>query len=109
MLLACLLMGLGVALEVTANVVTDAAASLTKTIADQYHFDFGRTKICFDSFLVLAGAIVSLIGLHTVAGIREGTLVAAILTGLVAGFLKKRFVFMQRFLSGKSVDKRMSA
>ncbi|MDR3288434.1 MAG: DUF6198 family protein [Peptococcaceae bacterium] len=99
MLLACGVAGLGVALEITANVVMDAAAALTKDIADKFHFDFGRTKVCFDAGMVVIAAVISLAALHTTTGIREGTLVGAFLAGIIAGYLRKKFVFMNRFLT----------
>lgn len=46
---------------------------------------FGRVKIVNDVAHVLAAVVISLVGLGTVVGVREGTVSAALLVGLIAG------------------------
>ena len=56
------------------------------TFAHQFHIDFGKVKVGNDVSLVIIAAIVSLASLGTIEGIREGTLLSALLTGIFARF-----------------------
>ena len=82
-----LLIGVGVGVEVLSQVAILAGDGLVLAI---YHgvlkdrVDFRRVKICFDLSLVLVACIVSLVFLHEMAGVREGTVAAALLVGVVA-------------------------
>ncbi len=101
LLVGCCLTALGVGLQVTANVVMDSATALTKDISDKFGFDFGKCKICVDWSFVVIAVVVGLAVLHTVVGVREGTVICAFLVGIIAGFFKKKFVPMNRFLMGR--------
>lgn len=80
-----LVMGVGVALEVVGDVVMLAGEGLISAICRRWDLDFGRVKIVNDAAHVLAAVVISLIGLGTVAGVREGTVAAALLVGMIAG------------------------
>ena len=101
LVVGCCLTALGVGFQVTANVVMDSATAFTKDISDKFGFDFGKCKICVDWSFVVIAVIVDLAVLHTVVGVREGTVICAFLVGIIAGFLKKKFVPMNRFLMGR--------
>lgn len=47
---------------------------------------FGKVKVGNDISLVAIAAIVSVLTLGTIEGIREGTLISALLTGIIARF-----------------------
>jgi uncharacterized membrane protein YczE len=46
---------------------------------------------------IIAG-VIGFVLFHEFAGVREGTIIAAILVGLIARFLKRRLVFVEHFL-----------
>ena len=79
-----LLVGLGVSLEVTANVVTLAGEGTVLALCKVFPLKFASTKIGFDVALVASSCALSLIFLGYLAGVREGTVAAALLVGLVA-------------------------
>ena len=56
------------------------------TFAHQFHIDFGKVKVGNDISLVILAAIVSVLTMGTIEGIREGTLISALLTGIIARF-----------------------
>ena len=67
-----------------ANVAMLPGESFVRAVSTTWHRDFGLTKIVFDVSMSLTAAGLSLILAHTLDGVREGTLIAALLVGLVA-------------------------
>ncbi|MBP2652123.1 MAG: hypothetical protein H6Q74_2948 [Firmicutes bacterium] len=89
MLAGVCIQALGVALEIIGNVVTLPAEGIVNVTATHWHFNFGTTKTCFDISLVLIAGVCSWFYFGEVYGIREGTLIAALLTGVIARFFIK--------------------
>lgn len=75
------ILALGVFLEVRSNTVPLAGEGMVLAIATVSGKKFGNLKTAFDVFLVVVACIISLIFLHTITGVREGTLAAAICVG----------------------------
>ena len=80
---------LGVTLSVIANVVLNSGEGFVKALSDKLHLKFGNVKIAFDISSVIMAVVISLLLSHTVQGVREGTLIAAIFTGIIVKFLMK--------------------
>lgn len=94
LLIGCLVLGIGVYLEVLANVVMLPGESFVRAVVSTWHTEFGITKVAFDvSMSVIAGAL-SLIFTGHLVGVREGTIVAAILVGFIARFIGKQLDFL---------------
>jgi len=87
LLVSCFLIALGVFLVVKADITYIPGDGLIVVIADTFKKDFGKTKMCFDSSMVAIGLTSSLVLMGTVAGIREGTVVAALLVGYIIQIL----------------------
>ncbi len=87
-------MGLGVALEIIGNVVTLPADGIVNVISSQWNFDFGITKTSFDASIVIIGGLLSWFYFGEVYGIREGTLICALVTGAIARFFIKRLTII---------------
>ena len=83
-ILGILLVAIGVSFEVAANVVTLAGEGVVLAICKVCPLKFGYMKVAFDVTLVLISCILSLIFLGGLHGVREGTIAAAVLVGLVA-------------------------
>ena len=83
-ILGILLVAIGVSFEVAANVVTLAGEGVVLAICKVCPIKFGYMKVAFDVTLVLISCILSLIFLGGLHGVREGTIAAAVLVGLVA-------------------------
>lgn len=58
----------------------------------RYNKDLGRTKVIFDVTLVSLAVLLSLAFTHTVEGVREGSLIAAGITGYIVTFLNHRIM-----------------
>lgn len=83
-ILGILLVAIEVSFEVAANVVTLAGEGVVLAICKVCPIKFGYMKVAFDVTLVLISCILSLIFLGGLHGVREGTIAAAVLVGLVA-------------------------
>ena len=77
------ILGLGIALSVTANVIMNAGEAFVRVLSDLLNKNFGSVKIAFDVSIVTFSALLSLLLFSgRLEGIREGTLIAALCTGL---------------------------
>jgi uncharacterized membrane protein YczE len=97
-LLGSVVLALGIFLQVAANVILNPGEGLVKAIAEKTHRRFGIVKVCFDSTLVLSAAFISLAAFGSIRGLREGTVISAILVGyIILGFS----ILFTRFELGK--------
>ena len=85
------ILGFGVALSVVADVMFNAGEGFVKALSDVTEKNFGNVKIAFDIFSVALSVVLSLALFGgAVAGVREGTLIAALGTGLAVKFFTAR-------------------
>ena len=85
-----LLVAIGVSFEVAANVMTLAGEGLALSVCKVApKIKFGYAKVMCDCSFVIIAAAISLIFLHGLQGVREGTIAAAIFVGLIAKQLNK--------------------
>lgn len=89
LIVGCLILGFGVFMEMVANVAMLPGEATVRAVSDVFSTDFGKTKIAFDSSMTVIAAILSFIMFKHLDGVREGTIVAAILVGFIARLFKK--------------------
>ena len=83
-------LGFGISLAVIANVIMNSGEAFVKAVSDTIHKEFGNVKIAFDVFCVVSSIILSLIFFDfKIVGAREGTVIAALFTGVVVKFSTK--------------------
>ena len=100
LLIGCLILGFGVYMEVLADVVMLLGKSFVRAIVLTWRTNFGTTKICFDvSMAVIAAALSVLLSGH-LEGVREGTIVAAVLVGFIARSIGKHLSFLPVLIYG---------
>ena len=90
-LIGCVVVGISVWLQVVADVVMLPGESFVRSVVKRWNTEFGATKITFDVSISVLAAAISLIGTGKLMGVREGTLIASILVGYIARWLKKTF------------------
>lgn len=84
------ILGFGISLSVTANVILNSGEAFVKAISDTTHREFGNVKIAFDVTCVFLAVLLSLIFFDfTIVGTREGTVISALLTGFVVKLFLK--------------------
>lgn len=86
-----IILGFGVSLSVIANVVMNSGEAFVKAISDTAKKNFGNVKIGFDVGCVVVSVVLSLLFFDfTIVGTREGTIIAALFTGMVVKFFTRR-------------------
>lgn len=80
---------LGVMLYIEVNLVPMPMEGLSMTIANKMNIPFPTMKIVVDCIVVATGILISFVFLHTLVGIREGTVITAVVTGKIVGLFKK--------------------
>lgn len=89
-IIGTIILGCGVALSVIANVVMNSGEAFVKALSDITHADFGNLKIGFDVGCVVISVILSLVFFDMkIIGTREGTIIAALFTGVLVKFFTK--------------------
>lgn len=80
------LVSLGIALQGIADVLMLPGDGMVYAIANTFHWDFGKVKTTNDVILVSLAVILSYMDLGTIEGVREGTVISALITGAIARF-----------------------
>ncbi len=90
-LVGIVILGFGVSLSVIANVIMNSGEAFVKAVSDMLHREFGNVKIAFDVLCVIISIVLSLIFFDfTIVGTREGTIMSALLTGMVVKFFCRK-------------------
>lgn len=98
LIVGCLILGFGVFMEMVANVAMLPGEATVRAVSDVFSTDFGKTKIAFNSSMTVIAAILSFIMFKHLDGVREGTIVAAILVGFIARLFKKYIGGIEKIL-----------
>lgn len=96
LLAGCVVLAFGVYLEVLANVAMLPGESFVRAVVMTWKTEFGTTKVCFDVSITVIAVVVSFVLSGKLAGVREGTIIAA----LVVGFIARIFGRVLHFLPG---------
>lgn len=99
LIVGCIILGVGVYMEMVADVVMLPGEVFVKAVSVTFHKDFGKTKVIFDSSMTIIAGAIGLLIFHKLAGVREGTIVAALLVGMIARLLKRKLSFIEDILS----------
>ncbi len=102
--LGCLTLGVGISLQIIANVAMVTGEATVKLIAARLKVEFGYVKLGFDLTLVCVSVVTSLIftGFSEVEGVREGTIVGALLVGPLVRLIRPRLAIINHFFYSKS-------
>lgn len=98
LLLSCLVLGFGVYIEVVADVVMLPGESFVRAVVQTWNTNFGTTKIIFDSSMTIIAGVLSFVFSGRLNGVREGTVIAALLVGFIARLFGKNLEFIKPYL-----------
>ena len=98
LLAGCIVLGFGVYIEVLADVVMLPGESFVRAIVQTMNTNFGTTKIIFDSTMTVVAGVLSVIFFGRLNGVREGTIIAALLVGFIARLFGKHLEFIKPHL-----------
>ncbi len=99
------LVAVGVSMEVTANVITLAGEGFILAVCKVRPIKFGTMKVCFDVSLVVISCILSMLFLHGIYGVREGTIAAAVLVGTISRQINKYLASAEQRITEKQMHK----
>lgn len=85
-----LLLGFGVFMEVAANVVMLPGECTVRAISSTWNTDFGKTKVAVDVTMAVSAALLGVILYWQIAGVREGSLISALLVGFLARLFNRK-------------------
>ena len=89
-IIGIVIVGIGVNIQVKSNITTLPGEGISLAICQKTSkIKFSTMKIIFDTSLVVSACILSLITMHTINGVREGTVAAALCVGLVIKGMNK--------------------
>lgn len=91
LMLSCVVVAFGVLLEVQTEVVFLPPDGIIVAISKVLNKEFPKVKPFFDTSLVLTAAILSIVFLGYLAGVREGTIISAVIIGPIVKVLQKFF------------------
>lgn len=99
LVLGCGVLALGICLEVIADVTMISAEYTIQFATLRFKKEFGTIKVCFDITLVVLAVLCSWWLSGRIEGVREGTIIAALITGPFVRFIMPHLVFVRRWLS----------
>lgn len=91
LLFSCLVVAFGVLLEIQTEVVYLPADGVIVAISKVLKKDFPKVKPFVDTSMVIIAAVLSIIFLGYLAGVREGTIISALIICPIVKILKKYF------------------
>ena len=91
MLGSTVLIAAGIFLYLPSDIVPLAGEGAMMAISDKTHIKFNRIKIAFDVSMVTISLISCIIVLKSLGSVGIGTVAAALLVGIVLGFITKIF------------------
>lgn len=95
--LGCCFMALGISLEVVADVCMNSGEYVLHIASKKLKKEFGTMKIMFDVTLLLIAIGCSWIFAGRIDGVREGTIIVAILTGPLVRLIRPHLKFIDRW------------
>lgn len=91
LLISVVLIAVGIFLYLPADIMPLAGEGAMKAISDTFHIKFSRVKIAFDVSMVVISMITCLVMLHKLGSVGIGTVIAAVLVGVVLSQLTARY------------------
>ena len=89
LLFSCVVVAFGVLLEIQTEIVYLPADGVIVAISKVLKKEFANVKPFVDSSMVILAAILSVVFLGYLAGVREGTIISAIIIGPIVKVLKR--------------------
>lgn len=89
-IIGCVVIAFSTILQLKAKVVKNPAEGIVNAISIKSKKDFGTIKLYFDISLVGLAVVLSLLTFGTITGIREGTVISALIIGPLIKMFQKQ-------------------
>lgn len=93
----CVIMAVGIIFAMIADVTMNSAEYFIQIMSKRFGWQFGNIKLCFDIILLAIAVGLSLLLSGRIEGVREGTVIVAVLTGPVVRLLYPRIKFIGKY------------
>lgn len=103
LLIGCIILAIGIALEVKANAAMMAGEYLVRTISRHFNKEFGYVKLGLDITLLCTACVLSVCFMSGIYGVREGTVVAALAVGPIVHFISPYYSFLDKWIYDSEV------
>lgn len=97
LVVGCAILAMGICFEVVADVTMVSGEYFVQIASRRFRKEFGFVKIAFDISLVVIAAAFSLLLAGHIEGLREGTVIAALLTGPFVRLFSPHLKFIERW------------
>lgn len=97
-LASCVFIAFGIFFLVKANLTYLPGDGLAVAVTDTFKKGFGKVKVLLDISMVIVGLASSLLFFHKLEGIREGTVIAALLVGSLVKFYNSKIFWIDSWL-----------
>lgn len=88
-LISTVLVAVGIFFYLPADIMPLAGEGIMQAVADTTKIDFSKVKVASDIIMVLISLVTCLIVIHSIGSVGIGTIIAAVLTGVVLGQITK--------------------
>lgn len=103
LLIGCIILAIGIALEVKANAAMMAGEYLVRTISKHFNKEFGYVKLGLDITLLCTACVLSVCFMSGIYGVREGTVIAALAVGPIVHFVSPYYSFLDSWIKDTSI------
>lgn len=86
---ATIVTAIGVYMTVQANIIMNGPEAFLNSVSEKFNWKFGTLRVIFDISNVVLAAVVGFACLHQIIGIREGTIMSAVFTGIIINIIAK--------------------
>lgn len=101
----CFALAFGVYLQIVADVVMVPGDGFVYALKMKSKRDYGRIRVASDMSMISIAAVICIIGLGSLGGVREGTLISALLVGMISRQYLSRLGGLTEFLvPGRSAE-----
>lgn len=101
LVIGCLVMALGITLEVFGDVVILPGEGFVQALAEKTGWEFGNVKVGFDCTLTAIAAVISLFVFHRLNGVGVGTLVSALVVGQIINLYSHKLAPLRSWVRKK--------
>ena len=98
---SCFIIAFGIFLHTIADVIMLPFDAFARAIVMVRGGEFGKVRVIADVTITILSAAMCLIALHSLGGVREGTVISAFLTGNIVRLYSRKFTKLADFLHSK--------
>lgn len=108
LLSGCIIMAAGIAMEVQAGVAMMPADCVIRVLSNRLNREFGSVKLFFDVTLVVVACLISLFSSGHLVGVREGTIIGAVIVGPLVRFSRRYLMPIDKWFLDETPEKIIS-